>query len=152
MKKSRYFFWIKSDTDYNGFRILGSAFVLCYSIIVSFPLVFLFLIQIFKLFGLYKKKLDNDGNKNKKIIDSEKTELYIEMNQREELVNDGMGEKDNNDNDNLLNNNIINDDNDDKEINTSNNKNKNINNNENDIIIDNNENKKEEEEKLNQNE
>ena len=157
IEQSSFFFWIKSDTDYNGFRILGSAFVLCYSIILSFPLVFLFLIQISKMLGLYKKKtLEDDFNKNKKNFDSEKTELYIEMNQNEELLNkgNGMDEKDNIDDNNPLSiNNIINND-DDNEINTSNNKKNNIINNEkdDDIIINKNENKKEEEEKINQNE
>ena len=169
IEHSNFFFWINSDTDFNGFRILGSAFVLCYSIILSFPLFFLFLIKIFKMLGWFKKKNLEDElvNKNKKIIDSEKSELYIEMNKHEELLNkeNEMGENDNIDDNLLLNNNIINNDNDDKERNFSNKKN-NINNNniendnnniinneKDDIIINNNDNKKEEEEeKLNQDE
>ena len=47
--------WIYFDID-RGFRVLGAAIVLVLSFLLSFPLFFLFMIEMFKLCGLLGKK------------------------------------------------------------------------------------------------
>ena len=47
--------WFNFGID-RGFRVLGAGLVIVFSIIISFPLFFLFMIDIFKSCGLIKKK------------------------------------------------------------------------------------------------
>ena len=95
--------WFYFDID-RGFRVLGSSIILVFSFIISFPLFFLFMIEIFKKCGLLSKKLDknvkisDEINFDKKIninIDNnneynliEEKETLIELNKKNEADND----------------------------------------------------------------
>ena len=141
--------WFYFDID-RGFRVLGSSIILVFSFIVSFPLFFLFMIEIFKKCGLLGKKMD----KNIEIIDEinfgkklninsnsdynliEEKETIIELNKKseddnvKEIIN--IEEK----NDNVENKDNKKDNVDDKD--NKNDKNDNENNNINNQIINNN--------------
>ena len=56
--------WFNLAID-RGFRVLGAGIVIVYAIIVTFPLFFLFMIEIFKSFNLFEKKKDNNLNDEK---------------------------------------------------------------------------------------
>ena len=151
IENSGIFFWISNDTDYTGFRVFASAFVFCYSTILSFPLLSLFLIKVFRDCGLFKKKSIEEqllGNKNN-IIDNERKSLYIEMNNQDQelLIEKGMEEKNNNeDNDGAYIRNTgfnINDDNEIRSSNLVNDDSDNDNNNNNNENIENNNNNNE---------
>ncbi len=149
IETSLFFFWISNDRDYTGLRILGCAFVLCYSVIFSFPLIFLFLMKIFKTFGLFNltKSEENLLKNNENEI---KNEILIDDNNNNEKLIDkevGMIEINNEDEDTAFVRNTkfnINDEKDiiDDEINTDHQKNNDSNNNIN-INNNNNENMKE---------
>ena len=47
--------WFNFEID-RGFRVLGAGLVIVFSIVISFPLFFLFMIDIFKSCGLIRKK------------------------------------------------------------------------------------------------
>ena len=97
--------WLYFDID-RGFRVLGSSIILVFSFIISFPLFFLFMIELFKKCGLLGKKLD----KNMEIIDEinfdkkinvnnddynliEEKETFIELNKKKEDNNDNNEEE-----------------------------------------------------------
>ena len=87
--------WIYFDID-RGFRVLGAAIVLVLSFLLSFPLFFLFMIEMFKLCGLLGKKF---YEKNKMIelgkidIDEDKKiNLYKEKENKTELNNQKINE------------------------------------------------------------
>ena len=65
-----------------GFRVLGAGIVVLFSLILCFPLFFLFMIEIFKCFGLFKKK------KNIDLIDDEN----IKINDDKDIINDDKSE------------------------------------------------------------
>jgi len=85
-KKSFFPSWIYFDID-RGFRVLGAAIVLVLSFLVSFPLFFLFMIEMFKICGLLGKKF-YEKNKMKNlekinIDENEKINLIEEENKIE---------------------------------------------------------------------
>ena len=87
--------WIYFDID-RGFRVLGAAIVLVLSFLLSFPLFFLFMIEMFKLCGLLGKKF---YEKNKMIelgkidIDEDKKiNLLEEKENKTELNNQKINE------------------------------------------------------------
>ena len=84
-----------------GFRVLGAGVVIVYAIIITFPLFFLFMIQIFKSFNLFEKKKninligENDDNKDFYYDDENaKIKNSIEM---EKHINEPLIENDNKD-------------------------------------------------------
>ena len=89
--------WFYLSID-RGFRVLGAGLVALFSLILTFPLFFMFMIEMFKLCGLLGKK------KNKTLItnDLDKIKNYndggnLEMQAKERLLNDDDEQKDNND-------------------------------------------------------
>lgn len=104
--------WIYFDID-RGFRVLGAAIVLVLSFLLSFPLFFLFMIEIFKLCGLLgkkfyeKKKMKEFGkidiDEDKKINLLEEKENKINLNNKkinEIIIEDKNLEENNNSLDN----------------------------------------------------
>ena len=87
--------WIYFDID-RGFRVLGAAIVLVLSFLLSFPLFFLFMIEMFKLCGLLGKKF-NEKNKMKElgkidIDEDKKINLLEEKENKIELNNKKINE------------------------------------------------------------
>lgn len=71
--------WFNFAID-RGFRVLGAGIVLVFSFIISFPLFFLFMIDIFKSCGLLgKKKRLNNEDDNIKQIENNKVEPLINL-------------------------------------------------------------------------
>ena len=108
--------WIYLDID-RGFRVLGGAFVLVGSFLLSFPLFFLFMIQLFKKCGLLGKKMQekyktssekiqiNEDEKDILIGENKnniKSNTKIEIDER--ILEEQSSEENNNDNDNIVNN------------------------------------------------
>ena len=104
--------WIYFDID-RGFRVLGAAIVLVLSFLLSFPLFFLFMIEMFKLCGLLGKKFYEknkmkelgkiDIDEDKKINLLEEKENKIELNNKkinEIIIEDKNLEENNNSLDN----------------------------------------------------
>ena len=104
--------WIYFDID-RGFRVLGAAIVLVFSFLLSFPLFFLFMIEMFKLCGLLGKKFYEknkmkelgkiDIDEDKKINLLEEKENKIELNNKkinEIIIEDKNLEENNNSLDN----------------------------------------------------
>ena len=104
--------WIYFDID-RGFRVLGAAIVLVLSFLLSFPLFFLFMIEMFKLCGLLGKKFYEknkmkelgkiDIDEDKKINLLEEKEKKIELNNKkinEIIIEDKNLEENNNSLDN----------------------------------------------------
>ena len=119
--------WFNFAID-RGFRVLGAGIVLVFSFIISFPLFFLFMIDIFKSCGLLgKKKRLNNEDDSFKLIENDDVEPLISKSNNEN--------KNEINNINIYNDNIINT----KENNNSDN---------NDEINDNDEKRNEEEEKI----
>ena len=87
--------WIYFDID-RGFRVLGAAIVLVLSFLLSFPLFFLFMIEMFKLCGLLGKKF-YEKNKMKElgkidIDEDKKINLLEEKENKTELNNQKINE------------------------------------------------------------
>ena len=87
--------WIYFDID-RGFRVLGAAIVLVLSFLLSFPLFFLFMIEMFKLCGLLGKKF-YEKNKMKElgkidIDEDKKINLLEEKENKIELKNKKINE------------------------------------------------------------
>ena len=104
--------WIYFDID-RGFRVLGAAIVLVLSFLLSFPLFFLFMIEMFKLCGLLGKKFYEknkmkefgkiDIDEDKKINLLEEKENKINLNNKkinEIIIEDKNLEENNNSLDN----------------------------------------------------
>ena len=104
--------WIYFDID-RGFRVLGAAIVLVLAFLISFPLFFLFMIEMFKLCGLLGKKFYEknkmkelgkiDIDEDKKINLLEEKENKIELNNKkinEIIIEDKNLEENNNSLDN----------------------------------------------------
>ena len=104
--------WIYFDID-RGFRVLGAAIVLVLTFLLSFPLFFLFMIEMFKLCGLLGKKFYEknkmkelgkiDIDEDKKINLLEEKENKIELNNKkinEIIIEDKNLEENNNSLDN----------------------------------------------------
>ena len=104
--------WIYFDID-RGFRVLGAAIVLVLAFLLSFPLFFLFMIEMFKLCGLLGKKFYEknkmkelgkiDIDEDKKINLLEEKENKIELNNKkinEIIIEDKNLEENNNSLDN----------------------------------------------------
>ena len=104
--------WIYFDID-RGFRVLGAAIVLVLAFLISFPLFFLFMIEMFKLCGLLGKKFYEknkmkelgkiDIDEDKKINLLEEKEKKIELNNKkinEIIIEDKNLEENNNSLDN----------------------------------------------------
>ena len=100
--------WIYFDID-RGLRVLGAAIVLVLSFLLSFPLFFLFMIEMFKLCGLLGKKFYEknkmkelgkiDIDEDKKINLLEEKENKIELNNKkinEIIIEDKNLEENNN--------------------------------------------------------
>jgi palmitoyltransferase len=89
--------WFNFAID-RGFRVLGAGIVFVFAFIISFPLFFLFMIEIYKSCGILGKKTRlNNEDDNIKLIENYNVEPLIN--------------KSNNDNKNLINNININNDN-----------------------------------------
>ena len=87
--------WIYFDID-RGFRVLGAAIVLVLAFLISFPLFFLFMIEMFKLCGLLGKKF-YEKNKMKEfgkidIDEDKKINLLEEKENKTELNNQKINE------------------------------------------------------------
>ena len=98
--------WYYLNID-KRFRVVGAASVGIFAIILSFPLFFLFMIEMFKSCGLLGKKKD----KNLIINDLNKIQIddggnKFELKAKERLLNDNVENKENNEDNN--NNNKIN--------------------------------------------
>ena len=104
--------WIYFDID-RGFRVLGAAIVLVLAFLISFPLFFLFMIEMFKLCGLLGKKFYEknkmkefgkiDIDEDKKINLLEEKENKINLNNKkinEIIIEDKNLEENNNSLDN----------------------------------------------------
>ena len=102
--------WFYFDID-RGFRVLGAGIILVFSFIVSFPLFFLFMIEIVKECKLFGKKSDNnreiisendlDNNKinnNLKLIDDKDKENEIYNKKIEEIIEEEKIIEENNSN------------------------------------------------------
>ena len=83
--------WFYVDID-RGFRVLGGAIVLVLSFLISFPLFFLFMIEMFKNCGLLGKKfleknkmINDEINKNDNIILIEEKENNLELNKNNKI-------------------------------------------------------------------
>ena len=92
--------WFNLAID-RGFRVLGAGVVIVYAIIITFPLSFIFMIEIFKSFNLFEKKKninligENDDNKDFYYDDENaKIKNSIEM---EKHINEPLIENDNKD-------------------------------------------------------
>ena len=87
--------WIYFDID-RGFRVLGAAIVLVFSFLLSFPLFFLFMIEMFKLCGLLGKKFyEKNKMKDMEKIDideDKKINLLEEKENKTELNNQKINE------------------------------------------------------------
>ena len=79
--------WIYFDID-RGFRVLGAAIVLVLSFLLSFPLFFLFMIEMFKLCGLLGKKF-YEKNKMKELgkIDIDEDKKINLLEEKENKIN-----------------------------------------------------------------
>ena len=81
-------FYLKID---RGFIILGANIVLLFSLITTFPLFFLFMIEMFKLCGLLGKKKNKDNNliiDNQLIKNNDGGNLELQHKADEPLIND----------------------------------------------------------------
>ena len=87
--------WIYFDID-RGFRVLGAAIVLVLAFLISFPLFFLFMIEMFKLCGLLGKKFyEKNKMKDMEKIDideDKKNNLLEEKENKTELNNQKINE------------------------------------------------------------
>lgn len=87
--------WLILNID-RGFRVLGAGVVGIFSVIVSFPLSFLFMIEMFKLCGLLgkKKNIEKELNKDVKILINEDNNSNLEMQHKKEplIINDDSNE------------------------------------------------------------
>jgi palmitoyltransferase len=79
--------WIYFDID-RGFRVLGAAIVLVLAFLISFPLFFLFMIEMFKLCGLLGKKF-YEKNKMKELgkIDIDEDKKINLLEEKENKIN-----------------------------------------------------------------
>ena len=130
--------WFYFDID-RGFRVLGSSIILVFSFIVSFPLFFLFMIEIFKKCGLLGNKLDKDLDIIDEINFGKKTNININNNSDYNLIEEKetiieLNKKNEDDNDREIINIEEKQDNKENKDNKKDNGNKNINN----QLIDNN--------------
>lgn len=73
--------WFNLAID-RGFRVLGAGVVIVYAIIITFPLFFLFMIEIFKSFNLFEKKKDVNLIEENDDVDNIRIKNPIEMEKR----------------------------------------------------------------------
>ncbi len=71
-----------------GFRVLGANLVVIFSGILTFPLFFLFMIEMFKLCGLLGKKKNKDILINSDNNIKNEKEEHLELQEQEPLLND----------------------------------------------------------------
>ena len=102
--------WFYLGID-RGFRVLGATLVSLVAMIFSYPLFFLFMIEMFKLCGLLGKKnkdienliIDNGPKINKEIninIDNnDNNNLELKNKENDIIVNDNIEQNEENDND-----------------------------------------------------
>ena len=95
--------WFNLVID-RGFRVLGAGVIIVFAILVSFPLFFLFMIEMFKSCKLLGKNKDINININDEMNNSDKINKNIE----EPLIKDDNTEKNNIKNDENIINNIEN--------------------------------------------
>ena len=94
--------WIYIGID-RGFRVLGANIVTIIAMIISYPLFFLFMIEMFKLCGLLGKKnkdLENLVREEKidKILNEESTNIEMQNQRNESLWSDKDAEEGNEEN------------------------------------------------------
>jgi len=102
--------WFYLGID-RGFRVLGATLVSLVAMIFSYPLFFLFMIEMFKLCGLLGKKnkdienliIDNGPKINKEIIinidNNDNNNLELKNKENDIIVNDNIEQNEENDND-----------------------------------------------------
>ena len=81
--------WFNIGMD-RGPRVLGAALVGLFSFFVSFPLFFLFMIELFKSCGLLGKKYNKENSNNNKINNI--NDLEIKDNGEERLIDNNEGD------------------------------------------------------------
>ena len=99
--------WIYFDID-RGFRVLGAAIVLVLSFLLSFPLFFLFMIEMFKLCGLLGKKfyeknkmkefgkIDIDEDKKINLLEEKENKINLNNKKINEIIIENKNLEENN--------------------------------------------------------